>query len=177
LTKNSSILQSKISEIDASISKLNIEYDNTINEANKNAERLVFLRILAPNGDIIEDVPLQESDLDNLPKMFKTLPDERYQIYLKEAGEERVRLLMDVDIRNGKASDVTEEQSAPPTESDSGNDANQQKTSQLSTEDSLVKVAGIIAGGPAELDGQLKEGDRIIAVAQENQEENMAQGR
>lgn len=40
----------------------------------------------------------------------------------------------------------------------------------LSTEDSLVKVAGIIAGGPAELDGQLKEGDRIIAVAQENQE-------
>ncbi|MBT3379655.1 MAG: carboxy terminal-processing peptidase [Lentisphaerae bacterium] len=40
----------------------------------------------------------------------------------------------------------------------------------LNTEDSFVKVAGIIAGGPAELDGQLKEGDRIIAVAQENQE-------
>ncbi|WP_417383461.1 LamG-like jellyroll fold domain-containing protein [Gimesia sp.] len=111
--------------------------DSAINEANKNAERLVFLRILAPNGDVIEDVPLQESDLDNLPKLFKTLPDGRYQIYLKEAGEERVRLLMDVDIRNGKASDVTEEQSAPPTESDSGNDASQQKTSQLSTEDSL----------------------------------------
>jgi hypothetical protein len=92
--------------------------ETAINEANKNAERLVFLRILAPNGDVIEDVPLEESDLDNLPKLFDTLPDGRYQIYLKEAGEERVRLLMDVDIRNGKASDVTEEQSNPPTTSD-----------------------------------------------------------
>ncbi|QDT88852.1 LamG-like jellyroll fold domain-containing protein [Gimesia algae] len=111
--------------------------DSAINEANKNVERLVFLRILAPNGDVIDDVPLQESDLDNLPKLFKTLPDGRYQIYLKEAGEERVRLLMDVDIRNGKASDVTEEQSAPPTEQDSGNGTNQQSTSQLDTEDPL----------------------------------------
>ncbi|KAA0139306.1 hypothetical protein FYZ48_11765 [Gimesia chilikensis] len=92
--------------------------ETAINEANRNAERLVFLRILAPNGDVIEDVPLQESDLDNLPKLFSTLPDGRYQIYLKEAGEERVRLLMDVDIRNGKASDVTEEQSNPPTSSE-----------------------------------------------------------
>lgn len=111
--------------------------DSAINEANKNAERLVFLRILAPNGDIIEDVALQESDLDNLPKMFKTLPDGRYQIYLKEAGEERVRLLMDVDIRNGKASDVTEEQSAPPTEPGPGNDTNQQSMSQWNSEDPI----------------------------------------
>ncbi|HAW28471.1 MAG TPA: hypothetical protein DCY03_10185, partial [Planctomycetaceae bacterium] len=111
--------------------------DAAINEANKNAERLVFLRILAPNGDLIEDVALQESDLDNLPKLFKTLPDGRYQIYLKEAGEERVRLLMDVDIRNGKASDVTEEQSAPPTEPDPGNDTDQQGMSQLNTENPL----------------------------------------
>ncbi|QDV16090.1 Extracellular serine protease precursor [Gimesia panareensis] len=92
--------------------------ETAINEANKNAERLVFLRILAPNGDVIEDVPLDESDLDNLPKLFSTLPDGRYQIYLKEAGEERVRLLMDVDIRNGKASDVTEERSNAPTAPD-----------------------------------------------------------
>lgn len=114
--------------------------DAAINEANKNAERLVFLRILAPNGDLIEDVALQESDLDNLPKLFQTLPDGRYQIYLKEAGEERVRLLMDVDIRNGKASDVTEEQSAPPTEPDPGNDTDQQGMSQLNTEDPLSEA-------------------------------------
>ncbi|QDT84252.1 LamG-like jellyroll fold domain-containing protein [Gimesia chilikensis] len=105
--------------------------ETAINEANRNAERLVFLRILAPNGDVIEDVPLQESDLDNLPKLFSTLPDGRYQIYLKEAGEERVRLLMDVDIRNGKASDVTEEQSNPPTGSEQQPSTNNTINSQL----------------------------------------------
>ncbi|MEQ8854305.1 LamG-like jellyroll fold domain-containing protein [Gimesia sp.] len=105
--------------------------ETAINEANRNAERLVFLRILAPNGDVIEDVPLQESDLDNLPKLFSTLPDGRYQIYLKEAGEERVRLLMDVDIRNGKASDVTEEQSNPPTGSEQQPPPNSTINSQL----------------------------------------------
>lgn len=105
--------------------------ETAINEANRNAERLVFLRILAPNGDVIEDVPLQESDLDNLPKLFSTLPDGRYQIYLKEAGEERVRLLMDVDIRNGKASDVTEEQSNPPTNSEQQPSTNNTINSQL----------------------------------------------
>ncbi|MCA9018350.1 MAG: hypothetical protein KDA77_23715, partial [Planctomycetaceae bacterium] len=83
-----------------------LSIESAIEEANKNVERLVFLRILAPNGNVVEDVPLQESDLDNLPQLFKSLPDGRYQIYLKEAGEERVRLLMDIDIRNGKASDV-----------------------------------------------------------------------
>ena len=40
----------------------------------------------------------------------------------------------------------------------------------LTTEDSFVKVAGILPGGPAEMDGRLKEGDRIIAVAQEGTE-------
>ncbi|WP_339728232.1 LamG-like jellyroll fold domain-containing protein [uncultured Gimesia sp.] len=92
-----------------------LSIESAIQEANKNVERLVFLRILAPNGNTIEDVPLDESDLDNFPKLFKSLPDGRYQIYLKEAGEERIRLLMDVDIRNGKASDVTEEQANPST--------------------------------------------------------------
>jgi len=40
----------------------------------------------------------------------------------------------------------------------------------LTTEDAFVKIVGILPGGPAEMDGRLKEGDRIIAVAQDNQE-------
>ncbi len=40
----------------------------------------------------------------------------------------------------------------------------------LTTEDAFVKVAGIIPGGPAEQDGRLKEGDRIIAVAQKDKD-------
>ncbi|NOY81831.1 MAG: hypothetical protein GXP31_12620 [Kiritimatiellaeota bacterium] len=41
----------------------------------------------------------------------------------------------------------------------------------LTTEDEYVKVAGIIPGGPADRDGRLKEGDRIVAVAQEKDKE------
>jgi carboxyl-terminal processing protease len=36
----------------------------------------------------------------------------------------------------------------------------------LQTEDDFVKIAGIIPGGPADIDGQLKEEDRITGVAQ-----------
>lgn len=38
----------------------------------------------------------------------------------------------------------------------------------LSTEDGYVKIVDIIEGGPAEMDGRLKPGDRIIGVAQED---------
>ena len=36
----------------------------------------------------------------------------------------------------------------------------------LSTEDGLVRIVRLIPGGPAERDGRLKPGDRIVAVAQ-----------
>ena len=40
----------------------------------------------------------------------------------------------------------------------------------LSSEDGYTKVVRVIPGGPADLDGRLKPEDRIIAVAQENEE-------
>lgn len=112
--------------------------EGALQEANKNAERLVFLRIMAPNGNVIEDVPLQETDLDNLPKLFNSLPDGRYQIYLKEAGEERIRLLMDVDIRGGKATDVTEDQSNQPSATEKQNPVEEGQTTQLEAMNSPV---------------------------------------
>ncbi|HNX52564.1 MAG TPA: carboxy terminal-processing peptidase [Pontiellaceae bacterium] len=38
----------------------------------------------------------------------------------------------------------------------------------LRTEDGMAKITQLIAGGPAELDGRLRAGDKIIAVAQSN---------
>ena len=40
----------------------------------------------------------------------------------------------------------------------------------LTTEDGYVKITDIVEGGPADLDGRLKPGDRIVAVAQEGEE-------
>ena len=128
------ILDATSSQQTVFTSKDTVSIESSINEANKNAERLVFLRILAPNGNVIEDVVIQESDLDNLPKLFKSLPDGRYQLYLKEAGEERIRLLMDVDIRGGKATDVTEDQSAPANQKNPDAD---NSTTQRQVEESM----------------------------------------
>ncbi len=41
----------------------------------------------------------------------------------------------------------------------------------LSVDDGYVKVAGVLPGGPAEFDGRLKEGDRILQVRQEKEDE------
>ena len=40
----------------------------------------------------------------------------------------------------------------------------------LSSEDGYTKIVRVIPGGPADLDGRLKSEDRIIAVAQENED-------
>lgn len=125
------ILDASSNQLSIFTTKDTLSIESAFEDANKNVERLVFLRILAPNGNTIEDVPLQESDLDNLPQLFQSLPDGRYQIYLKEAGEERIRLLMDVDIRSGKASDVTEEQTNPSSSKEGQDPAKQNSTTLL----------------------------------------------
>ncbi len=128
------ILDSTSNQQTVFTSKDTLSIESAINEANKNVERLVFLRILAPNGNVIEDVPLEESDLDNLPQLFKTLPDGRYQIYLKEAGEERIRLLMDIDIRGGKATDVTEDQLNQSSSRDAQDTTDEESSTQIEME-------------------------------------------
>ncbi|NLG14757.1 MAG: carboxy terminal-processing peptidase [Lentisphaerae bacterium] len=40
----------------------------------------------------------------------------------------------------------------------------------LTTKDSYVTIVSVVPGGPAERDGRLKEGDRIVAVAQDGEE-------
>jgi carboxyl-terminal processing protease len=40
----------------------------------------------------------------------------------------------------------------------------------LTSDDGYVKIVEIMPGGPADLDGRLQEGDRIVAVGQENAE-------
>lgn len=40
----------------------------------------------------------------------------------------------------------------------------------LNAEDGYVKIVELVPGGPADLDGRLQEGDRIVTVAQEGQE-------
>src|SRR5690606_33101879 len=61
-------------------------------------ERIILLRVLSPTGETVREIPLEESVLDDLPGMFSRLPDGHYRIYLKEPGEFRERLVLDVDV-------------------------------------------------------------------------------
>jgi len=61
---------------------------------------------------------------------------------------------------------------APATNEDFNIDMRRSLTgigARLTTEDGYVKVIDILPGGPAERDGRLKPGDRIVAVAQQGQ--------
>jgi hypothetical protein len=79
-------------------------------------ERQVILKVLDPIGKVTDTVVMDESVLDDLPGLFKKLPDGHYQIFLKEPGEEGERLLLDVMLRGGKPSDESEGgQDKPPT--------------------------------------------------------------
>jgi hypothetical protein len=107
-------------------------------------ERIVWLKVLRPTGQtvakvpaivaddlvyrlmsggrfrvlrVVEEVPLDEEVLDNLPKLvFEKLPDGHYQIWLQEPGEQDKRFVMDVTIRDGRpADDKAGARDRPPT--------------------------------------------------------------
>ncbi|MDX1965456.1 MAG: hypothetical protein SFX18_20085, partial [Pirellulales bacterium] len=70
------------------------------------AERILVLRIVLPDGSESPNIPLQDRVLQDLPGLFKKLPDGRYRIYLIQ--ENNQRLVVDVVIRQGQAFDPTE---------------------------------------------------------------------
>jgi hypothetical protein len=78
-------------------------------------EREVILEVIDPNGNVTDRVVMDESVLDDLPGLFRKLPDGHYRIKLKEAGERAPRLLLDVTLRGGRPENTAEgEPEAPP---------------------------------------------------------------
>jgi len=82
-------------------------------------ERQVILQVMSPDGKVSEEVSMNEQVLDDLPKLFRQLPDGHYKIFVKEPGESGKRLLLDLSLRGGKpADDSTGGQDKPPTVED-----------------------------------------------------------
>ncbi len=103
-------------------------------EATNTDERIIALRLVSPSEEESPDLMLTDSgkltvligekkafqmndgDLNDLPGLFKKLPDGRYQIYLSEEGH--LRLVIDVVVRQGRAVDPSDNSSGrdrPPT--------------------------------------------------------------
>ena len=79
------------------------------------AERLVTLEVLSPDGDVKQRVVLPETVLEEMLEVIGRLPDGKYRFLLQEPGEERQRLLLEFEVRQGKIADDTEASDRPPS--------------------------------------------------------------
>ncbi len=78
-------------------------------------ERQVILEVISPTGEVIQQAVLPESTLDDLQTIIGRLPDGQYRFQLKEAGEDRLRLLLEFEVRQGKIADETDATDRPPS--------------------------------------------------------------
>ena len=156
-------------------------------------ERIVWLKVLRPTGQtvakvpaivadnlvyspqpgggfrvmrVVEEVPLDEEVLDNLPKLlFEKLPDGQYQIWLQEPGEKDKRFVMDVTIRDGRPADdkagardrpptSLKKPVGPPAAEEGTQPGSAKETSEKAEPGADRKVSALGAGGSSQIDGQ-----------------------
>jgi|GEM_PF-943247 len=89
--------------------------------------RQIIIHPLTPTGDRVVgvdqtpvEIELDETVLNDLTRLFSELPDGRYRIYLREAGEERLRLLFDINVRSGTVTSI--EKVTPDEDGQNGNE-------------------------------------------------------
>ena len=78
-------------------------------------ERVVILEVLSPDGLILQRVVLPETTLDDMHDVIGKLPDGGYRFLLKEPGEDRLRLLLEFNVRQGKIADESDSSDRPPS--------------------------------------------------------------
>jgi hypothetical protein len=71
-------------------------------------EAEVVLRPLDAAGRELRSLRLPEDTLDNLPALFKKLERGRFRVYFRDAGEERLLLIREVKLQDGRAVDDTD---------------------------------------------------------------------
>ncbi|HEY5315188.1 MAG TPA: hypothetical protein VIK18_21835, partial [Pirellulales bacterium] len=81
-------------------------------------ERVVTMNLVPPGGGTPVPFQLPENVTDNLPALFKRLPDGHYQIFVDEPGRQP-RMLIDVFLRQGRPVDPDDKsegtEDRPPT--------------------------------------------------------------
>ena len=79
------------------------------------SERTITLEVISPDGTVQQSVVLPESVLDDLHDVISKLPDGTYRFQLREPGEARLRLLLEVEVRQGKIVGKDEATDRPPS--------------------------------------------------------------
>lgn len=90
-------------------------------ESADTSERTIILREVLPDGTEGSSVRFDLSALDDLPKIFEKVRNGRYRIYLFEPATQSLRMVMEIDVRDGKP--TTPEKVNEAVEIDAGDQA------------------------------------------------------
>ncbi len=71
-------------------------------QTTETAARVVILREVLPDGQEGSAVRFPQAALDDLPALFKKLRNGRYRVYLFEPETQTLRIVLEVDVREGK---------------------------------------------------------------------------
>ncbi|MCC6493921.1 MAG: hypothetical protein IT424_12985 [Pirellulales bacterium] len=84
------------------------------------SERFLELRVINPDGSLSQGYRLQPEALNNLPALFRNLPDNHYAIYVVQSETNVRRLVIEAYVRNGKLIDPGDDSEGardrPPTD-------------------------------------------------------------
>ncbi len=78
------------------------------------SERMIRLEVISPDGIVQQGVVLPETVLENLTDVISKLPDGKYRFLIREPGEDRLRLLLEIEVRQGKIVGKDEATDRPP---------------------------------------------------------------
>ena len=84
-------------------------------------EDQIVMRMVFPTGKEGDNILLPPNVLDNLPGYLKRLPDGRYRVYFIQGDTRRERMIIDVNVRQGRPVDAGDDsegtQDRPPSAS------------------------------------------------------------
>ncbi|QDT75847.1 beta strand repeat-containing protein [Lacipirellula limnantheis] len=99
-------------------------------DARATSERFLELRVINPDGTEGPGYRLPAKVLNNLPALFRNLPDNHYKIFLVQSETNSRRLVIEVFVRNGKLIDPGDDSEGardrPPTEESTTRPVDQQ---------------------------------------------------
>jgi PKD repeat protein len=87
----------------------NGEIEGSAGEAAVAGERYLLLELIRPDGTVGDTARLRAEVLNNLPALFRNLPDGHYRIFLVQADTQVRRLVIEVFVRDGRLIDPSDD--------------------------------------------------------------------
>ena len=150
----------------AEVSQQGSELRAVSTDAKATTESILELRVIDSYGIESEGVRLKSEVLNDLPKLFLTLPDNHYAIYLVRIETNTERLVIEVYVRNGKVIDPSDDSEGtrdrPPTD-----EAARERVQEILENDEAKPVRSGENSADTEevrraLEAELEPGDEIL---------------